>query len=101
MRDEALYAQVAEELRLSNVRPGLWAKAFAESNGDEAQAKALYLRYRVKQLKTAAREAVRNRATVKVTEEQLHAADAKEGALAIFGILIGLPVLILVVAFLF
>lgn len=50
MYDECYYEQVAEELRLFGPRPGLWAKSFAEANGDEAKAKALYLRYRAEQI---------------------------------------------------
>jgi hypothetical protein len=51
--DEHFYAKVVEELKLHGPVAGLWAKAFAESNGDEPKSKALYLRYRVEQLKTA------------------------------------------------
>ena len=50
MTDERFYAQVADELSRASAIPGLWAKAFAESNGNEQQAKALYLRYRARQL---------------------------------------------------
>ena len=48
--DEAAYAKVVEELQKSGPIPALWAKAFAESNGDETASKALYLRLRVAQL---------------------------------------------------
>lgn len=50
MNDQRLYAKVAEELRKHGPNEGLWAKAFAESNGVESRAKALYLRYRVQQI---------------------------------------------------
>jgi hypothetical protein len=50
MHDERYYEQVAEEIRLIGPRPGLWAKSFAEANGDDARAKALYLRYRAEQI---------------------------------------------------
>lgn len=53
MQDEKFYTQVSEELKHRPVIPGLWTKAFSESNGNEAQAKALYIRYRVAQLKKA------------------------------------------------
>ena len=43
-------SKVLEELQTSEPRPGLWAKAFADSNGNKATAQALYLRYRVSQL---------------------------------------------------
>lgn len=58
MNDERLYAEVVQELRLRGPILGLWAKAYAEANGNEPQAKALYLRYRVEQLAQAEHEVV-------------------------------------------
>ena len=51
MDDEAFYSQVAQELQQRGPAPGLWAKAFAESDGGESRARALYLRLRVAQLR--------------------------------------------------
>lgn len=48
--DEELWEIAAEEVAGPSRRAGLWAKAFAESNGDEAQAKVRYLKWRVEQL---------------------------------------------------
>ena len=48
--DEAAYAKVLEELQRTGPVPALWAKAFAETNGDEKASKALYLRLRVAQV---------------------------------------------------
>ena len=53
MNDECLYADVVKELRLHGPVPGLWAKAYAEANGNKPQAEALYPRYRVEQLAQA------------------------------------------------
>lgn len=53
MNDERLYSEVVQELKLRGPIPGLWAKAYSEANGNEPQAKALYLRYRVEQLAQA------------------------------------------------
>lgn len=50
MNDEHLYAKVVEELQMHGPNPGLWAKAYSETNGNKPQAEALYLRYRVEQL---------------------------------------------------
>ena len=50
MDDERFYEEVAAELRRGVRREGLWAKAFAESVGDENLAKALYLKLRVQLL---------------------------------------------------
>ena len=60
--DEDLWAAAISEFDGDNRRVGLWAKAFAECNGDEAPAKAAYLRERVRQL--AAEASVRKDAEV-------------------------------------
>jgi hypothetical protein len=48
--EEALYQKVVEELESSGMRPGVYAKALADSQGDESKAKALYIKYRVQSL---------------------------------------------------
>ena len=50
MSDENLYARVVEELSTQGPVRGLWAKAYAEANGNHEAAQALYLRLRVTQL---------------------------------------------------
>lgn len=47
--EEDIYATALSELELGGTRPGLWAKAYAESDGDEAKSKALYIKLRVQQ----------------------------------------------------
>lgn len=49
--DEQVYAKVAEEIIRQNISPGLWAKAFAQTNGDEQQTKAIYIKLRANQIK--------------------------------------------------
>ena len=48
--DDEFYDQVASELKDNNLIPGLWTKAYSKMNGDEAKARALYIKYRIKQL---------------------------------------------------
>lgn len=48
--DSKFYDQVASELQNKTLIPGLWTRAFAEANGDDAKARALYIRFRVQQL---------------------------------------------------
>lgn len=48
--DEKFYEAVARELQEKPMSPGLWTKAFAEMGGDDAKARALYIKYRVAQL---------------------------------------------------
>lgn len=49
--EEELWSAAAAELESPSRRPGLWAKAFAEAQANEAIAKANYLKWRVAQLK--------------------------------------------------
>ena len=45
--EELIYEQVAAEVAAGAIRQGLWAKAISESDGNEAAAKARYLKLRV------------------------------------------------------
>ena len=47
--EEDLYAAALAEAEAGTTRPGLWAKAFADSEGDENKRKALYIKLRVQQ----------------------------------------------------
>lgn len=49
--EEAYYAQAAHEVRNNIISEGLWAKAWSDAHGDEIQAKALYIRYRVEDMR--------------------------------------------------
>lgn len=48
------YDQVARELQSGPPIPGLWTRAFAETNGNDAKARALYIKFRVQQLQVEA-----------------------------------------------
>lgn len=50
LAEEALYERAFEELRVGLRREGLWAKAIANSDGDESKAQGLYLKYRVQSM---------------------------------------------------
>jgi hypothetical protein len=49
-REEDAFAIAARELEQGDMQKGLWAKAFADADGDEQKQKALYLRYRADQI---------------------------------------------------
>lgn len=49
--EEQLYGHVAQELKRGIRREGLWAKALADSDGNDEKAKALYLKYRVQSIR--------------------------------------------------
>ena len=51
--EEDHWATAMTELETGQRRPGLWGKAFAESEGDETKAKVAYLKSRVQQLTEA------------------------------------------------
>ena len=52
--EEKLYEQVLREIESGTRRDGLWAKAFQKSRGNEEEAKALYIEYRVQSIKDEA-----------------------------------------------
>lgn len=47
------YEEVAREMQEKPLSAGLWTKAYAEMEGDDAKARALYIKYRVAQLAEA------------------------------------------------
>jgi len=52
---EQLWADALTEFESASRRPGLWAKSFAEASGNDAMAKANYLRFRVEELELEAK----------------------------------------------
>jgi hypothetical protein len=48
--EEAFWAQALDEIEKDKKRPGLWAKAFSLSDGEDQKACATYLQLRVDQL---------------------------------------------------
>ena len=53
---QEIYDQVAEELLSNNIKPGLWARALADSDGDEAKAKSSYIKYRAREINSEIEE---------------------------------------------
>ena len=51
LREEQIYEVVAYEISNQEIRPGLWAKAFAGAAGDESRARAVYINLRAEQVK--------------------------------------------------
>ena len=48
--EEDAYAWASNEIEDGTYKKGIWAKAFADSDGDEQKQKALYIKYRAEQL---------------------------------------------------
>ena len=73
--DDKFYEEVARELQENPLASGLWTKAFAEMGGDDAKARALYIKYRVAQLaETNRQQFENNRLATQRQEEQKSAA---------------------------
>ncbi len=80
--EEDHWAEAMAEVESGQRRPGVWAKAFAESEGDETKAKVAYLKARVQQL-TDAVKALKAKEEAEKQEEimkALAAARADEAA---------------------
>ena len=56
MVEEEFYELAYEEIESGNLKKGLWAKAFSETEGDENKTKALYIKYRFEQIKESHKE---------------------------------------------
>ncbi len=48
--DQLWFDRVAEEMAQNRLKPGLWARALAESGADDGRARALYIRLRVAEM---------------------------------------------------
>jgi hypothetical protein len=70
LQEEMLYEVVAEEIDNKGRRPGLWAKAFAMSNGDENAAEAKYILLRVQSLRDEIKEQSKELKAQQVVETQ-------------------------------
>ena len=44
--EEKIYEEVAQEIAEGKLKAGLWAKALAQTDGDEQQAKSAYIKFR-------------------------------------------------------
>lgn len=62
MKNNDLYQRAWHELESGGFDKALWARAFAEADGDENKAKAAYIRFRVAALTNEAREKAQQKA---------------------------------------
>jgi hypothetical protein len=98
MDHSALYAQVDDEIRNGKFDRALFAQAFAEADGDEARARARYIRLRVNALKGDRQREDRERAK-KSAKRGLRA--AKSGARWLWTLVLGLGLVALSLYFLY
>lgn len=80
---EEYWATAMAEVEGLNRRPGVWARAFSETDGDESKAKAAYLKVRVQQLIDASDELTKRNEAAKLVELAEQRAIAVDRAAAI------------------
>ena len=54
--EQRIYDLVAREIQDGILKPGLWTRAYTETDGDERRAKATYIRLRANELQAIERE---------------------------------------------
>lgn len=50
MTDNQSFAAASEEVESGKIDKGLWARLYAETDGDEAKTKARYIKFRASQI---------------------------------------------------
>ena len=78
LAEEHLYELAAEEIAANSIRPGLWAKAIAEADGDDAKAKARCIKLRVETMKAEADLGQFAREEAKKARDHASNAESKE-----------------------
>lgn len=69
--DEDLFEQVAKELDSGGVVRSTWTRAFAEADGDDNRARAIYIRHRVARLQTDRAKAEQARAEIRAEQARV------------------------------
>lgn len=59
--EEAVYEEAFREIADQKIRPGIWAKVFAEARGDRGKAEALYVEQRAEAIELEARMTLEQR----------------------------------------
>lgn len=80
--EEKIYELVAAEIAAKRMRPGVYAKAFAEAGGNQSKATAIYIAYRVEQVKKEIENAIQSmiseQAAAEVRAKQEEEAEKKK-----------------------
>lgn len=77
---ENYWAEAMAELESGKKRPGVWAKAFAESEGDETKTNVAYLKARVQQMEDM--ERLENEKTVQQMTLEIQASQKIKGVIS-------------------
>ena len=76
--EELIYKDILKEMNSGVIREGLYAKALANSKGDEAQANALYMKYRLRSIKDEMEGSSYLEYIEKIKQEEKHKAEPQE-----------------------
>lgn len=68
-QEEEFWAQALDEFEGTSRRPGLWAKSFADAQGDDALTKANYLKQRTTELLIERNQVLKRKAGLEATAE--------------------------------
>lgn len=96
--EESLFEQIAQELASGHVKQGLWTKALADSDWDEAQAKSRYVKMRHEQMLSDFRQASKIQPQP-IEDSPVNSADAAKEKARHFGLVdeqihyLGVPIL--------
>jgi len=98
--EDKFYEEVARELQEKTLVAGLWTKAFAEMGGDDAKARALYIKYRVAQLAEASRKPNKKQEQTEPSkpDKQIASAPTKSKTGKILAVLAGAIIVIVILA---
>lgn len=89
---DRLYEIAFNELKLNRVEKGLWARAFAESDGDQEKAKARYIKERVNQIqKNIGQKQHKAKAETQSAQVKNQPSYDQASLLTIFGLASGKP----------
>lgn len=98
--NDKFYDEVAREFQEKTLVAGLWTKAFAEMGGDDAKARALYIKYRVAQLAEASRKPNKKQEQTESSkpDKQIAIAPTKSRAGKFLAVLAGAIIVIVILA---
>ena len=94
MKTDEHYDAVARELLEGRIHAGVWARALADSNGNNEQAKAIYIRHRVTQMtddETARKQAELAQSASALLRKLRPSRQFVKWCLILFGVLILTP----------
>lgn len=79
LQEEQIFEIIANEIYNNEIRPGLWAKAYAETGGDDKRTQARYIKLRAAQIRLGIDESERILENIRTeTKEAIQPAEKTE-----------------------